>query len=170
MNLLGQDNLTIAGSYLPWDLTRSPVEITFNDVKNTPCIPQVSNTSHLVCLTNGFDMSQAGQTFGVNIAINNVTVENTLSFSLMTAKKSGVLLTPDSASPVLKTMLNITLESTFPYTMNDPADFSANATNISNPEYFRQMNVLAVDDATKTLSVIFGGAWSGSYSISVRHR
>ena len=34
----------------------------------------------------------------------------------------------------------------------------------------RQMNVLAADDSTKTLTVMFGGAWSGIYSISIRHR
>lgn len=27
--------------------------------------------------------------------------------------------------------------------------FSVNATNITNPSYYRQMNVVAVDDATK---------------------
>jgi hypothetical protein len=45
-----------------------------------------------------------------------------------------------------------------------------NATNLTNPTYFRQMNVIAVDDSTKTLTCLFGGAWSGSYIISVRHR
>lgn len=45
-----------------------------------------------------------------------------------------------------------------------------NATNMSNPTYFRQMNVIAVYDAEKIVEVMFGGAWSGIYSISVRHK
>ena len=87
----------------------------------------------------------------------------------MSNKKSGLLLSPSSANPTLKTKINITIERDFPYTL-DKADFSVNATNISNPSYFRQMNVISVDDASKTLTCMFGGAWSGKYQISIRHR
>lgn len=54
--------------------------------------------------------------------------------------------------------------------MTNRSDFSVNATNITNPTYFRQMNVIGVDDSTKSLLVMFGGAWSGDYLISIRHR
>jgi hypothetical protein len=86
----------------------------------------------------------------------------------MTETKAGVSLTPTTASPVLKTQVNITLDATFPYTLSRN-DFSVNATNISNPTYFRQMNVIAVDDTNKMLTVMFGGAWSGDYQINIRH-
>jgi hypothetical protein len=82
--------------------------------------------------------------------------------SLMGNKKSGVALVPNTASPVLKTKINITLEASFPYTLNK-ADFTVNATNITNPTYFRQMNVIDVHEGTKSLMVMFGGAWSGDY-------
>lgn len=87
----------------------------------------------------------------------------------MSNTKAGIQLTPESANPTLKTEVNITLESDFPYTL-DRADFSINATNISNPSYFRQMNVIGADDSTKTLTVMFGGAWSGDYEINIRHK
>lgn len=32
------------------------------------------------------------------------------------------------------------------------------------------MNVIAVDESTKTLTCMFGGAWSGLYQLSIRHR
>lgn len=32
------------------------------------------------------------------------------------------------------------------------------------------MNVIAVDDSTKTLTTMFGGAWSGLYQMSIRHK
>lgn len=32
------------------------------------------------------------------------------------------------------------------------------------------MNVIAVDEASKTLTCMFGGAWSGLYQINVRHK
>ena len=54
----------------------------------------------------------------------------------MSTIKSGLTLDPASANPTLKTKINITLESDFPHTL-DRADFSVNATNISNPTYFR---------------------------------
>lgn len=87
---------------------------------------------------------------------------------MMANTKAGISMTPMSANPTLKTQINITIEDTFPYTMTKEA-FSVNATNITNPSYYRQMNVVAVDDATKQLTVMFGGAWSGRYQISVRH-
>jgi len=87
----------------------------------------------------------------------------------MSDTKSGVQLNPTSASPVLKTKINITLEQTFPYTLSRE-DFTVNATNISNPTYFRQMNVIGVDEANKVLTVMFGGAWSGLYQMSIRHK
>ena len=31
------------------------------------------------------------------------------------------------------------------------------------------MNVIGVDDANKIITVMFGGAWSGDYFISIRH-
>jgi hypothetical protein len=82
--------------------------------------------------------------------------------SVMATSEATQALTPASANPTLKTKLNITLASSFPYTLSK-SDFSVNATNITNPSYFRQMNVIAADDATKTLTVMFGGAWSGLY-------
>jgi len=54
----------------------------------------------------------------------------------MTTTKAGILVTPSSANPTLKTKINITLDADFPYTL-DKNDFSVNATNISNPSYFR---------------------------------
>jgi len=87
----------------------------------------------------------------------------------MANTKAGILLTPPSANPTLKTKVNITLESDFPYTLTRD-HFTVNATNISNPSYFRQMNVIGADDSTKTLTVMFGGAWSGMYQISIRHK
>jgi hypothetical protein len=87
----------------------------------------------------------------------------------MTLTKSGLQLIPPSANPTLKTKINITLESDFAYVL-DKNHFTVNATNISNPSYFRQMNVIAADDSTKTLTCMFGGAWSGLYQISIRHK
>jgi len=81
----------------------------------------------------------------------------------MTTTKAGIQLNPNSVNPTLKTKVNITLQADFPYALTDRKHFSVNATNISNPTYFRQMNVIALDETTKTLTCMFGGAWSGLY-------
>lgn len=104
----------------------------------------------------------------LNITINGETVSQSLSLSMMSSSEATQALVPPSANPTLKTKINVTLASSFPYTLSK-SDFTVNATNISNPSYFRQMNVIAADDATKTLTVMFGGAWSGLYQVNVRH-
>jgi len=170
LNLLGGDNLTISGTQFPWNLQTSVVDIKFNDAQQTTCTPQTSTSTELVCLTGAFDQSvSAGQTVGVTVVINGQTVANTLSMTTMTTTKAGQTLSPDSANPTLKTQINITLESTFPYTLNK-SHFSVNATNITNPSYMRMMNVIAVYDSSKTITCMFGGAWSGEYQISIRHK
>ncbi len=88
----------------------------------------------------------------------------------MSNTKSGLNLNPASANPTLKTKINITLESDFPYTLNNKSHFSVNATNISNPTYFRQLNVIGLDDTNKIVMCMFGGAWSGDYQINIRHK
>jgi Ulp1 family protease len=77
-------------------------------------------------------------------------------------------LSPSSASPVLKTKIQISLQSDFPLSLQRD-DFSVKAISQSNSSYIRLMNVIQVDDAAKTLTVMFGGAYSGSYNIYVRH-
>jgi len=76
---------------------------------------------------------------------------------------------PDSVSPVLKTKVLITLAPDFPLTLDDRKDFSVNATSTSKPEYKRYLNVLSVDDETKTLECMFGGAESGTFQMNIRH-
>ena len=55
INLLGGDNITFSGTMLPKDLSTSNVTIKFNDTKQTSCIPQISSSNELVCLTGAFD-------------------------------------------------------------------------------------------------------------------
>ena len=190
LNLLAIDNLTISGTRLPYELAKSEVTLTFTDEAATSCVPQVSSSEELVCLTQPFSLDAAGSSIGMTIEINGLVVENDLTFTLMTEARSGVLFTPDSASPVLKSNVTITLEADFPFALNK-ADFSVNATAVSLLDttkegievgsYFRQMNVIDVVDTEETLDdgtvdvtkqvvVKFGGAWSGDYSIDIRHR
>lgn len=38
-----------------------------------------------------------------------------------------------------------------------------------NESYIRYLNVMSVDDSTKTIRAMFGGAYSGVFKLSIRH-
>jgi hypothetical protein len=87
-------------------------------------------------------------------------------------------LDPNSASPVLKTPIWITLDPLFPFALN-ANEFSVNATSTEDETYVRYLNVLSVLDtpadgeetpAVKKLRVMFGGAESGYFQMSIRHK
>jgi hypothetical protein len=168
LNIIGADNITITGLNFPRDLSLSTVSIKFKDPAATTCVPVKSSSTSLVCLTDSFDLSNSGNVYGMTIVINGQTVSNSLSFTLKTAIKSGITITPPSASPVLKSKLVINLENDFPFTL-DRDSFTVNATKQGNSSVIAYMNVIAVDDSAKTLTVMFGGAYSGVYDVSIRH-
>jgi len=104
----------------------------------------------------------------MEVTINGQVVSQSLMTTTRDVVQSGENLTPASVSPVLKTNVTIQLPSDFPYTL-DKADFSVNATDITNSSYIRYMNVIDVDDDAKTITTKFGGAESGTFRILIRH-
>ena len=86
----------------------------------------------------------------------------------MSGTKSGLGLSPNSASPVLKTKIVINIQSDFPHTLAKE-DFTVNATRQGNATYVKRLNVIAINDTTKQIYVMFGGAHSDKYDVSIRH-
>jgi hypothetical protein len=60
------------------------------------------------------------------------------------------------------------LQNNFLYTLKK-SDFSAMIVNSSDSTIFNMMNVIAANDTAKTLTFMYGGAWSGIYNLSLRH-
>ena len=83
--------------------------------------------------------------------------------------KVSTTITPSSVSPVLKTNITVQLQADFPYTIVK-GDLSINATDTTNSSYVRYLNVIEVDDNAKTFVAMFGGAESGTFQISIRHK
>jgi hypothetical protein len=81
---------------------------------------------------------------------------------MKTDVKTSITIVPGSVSPVLKSNVSVQLQSDFPYTLVK-GDFSINATSTTNSSYIRYLNVIEVDDSTKTLVAKFGGAESGTF-------
>ena len=93
---------------------------------------------------------------------------NSLSFTLYNDVYRSISITPTSASPVLKTKITVAIAADFSYTLTRES-LSMNATSVTNSSYIRQMNVIEVDDAAKTFVVMFGGAESGQFHLSIHH-
>lgn len=104
----------------------------------------------------------------MTVIINGQTVSNSQVFDMKAAVISGTSITPSSVSPVLKTEVTVQLDSDFPFTLNRD-DFTINATDQTNSSYIRYLKVVSVDDAAKTIVAKFGGAWSGTYDVTIRH-
>jgi hypothetical protein len=63
-----------------------------------------------------------------------------------------------TVNPVLKTRIGFTIDSNFPHDLKRE-DFAVNATSKTNSSYVRMMNVIGVNNADKTITTMFGGAW-----------
>ena len=62
-------------------------------------------------------------------------------------------------------MLTVTLEATYPETLVSAEDFSATLISQEDPTITRELYVMSVDDATKSLQIKFPGADSGMYNL-----
>ena len=103
------------------------------------------------------------------IVVNDQTVGNSITVTMKTEIKSSLSITPPSVSPVLKTKITIQMEADFPFVL-EKGDLSINATSTTDSSYIRYLNVVGVDDDAKTFDAMFGGAYSGTFQISVRHK
>jgi len=102
------------------------------------------------------------QKYKIAIKINGKAVTHKFDSTIKDTNKKSLSITPNSASPVLKTQIVIALDADFPHTLLK-TDFTVNATSTTNSTYVRYMNVIAVDDKAKKFTVKFGGAYSGKF-------
>lgn len=145
-------------------------DLKFDNDLQTICEAVETSSTELVCLTNKFDTaSDKDKTVGMNIIINGVTVTHSVSFKTKADVQLSVGLNPNSASPVLKTPIEISLDADFPYDLVKE-DFSVNATSVDDSSYIRYLNVLSVDNEAKTIRAMFGGAYSGLFQMQIRHK
>lgn len=74
-------------------------------------------------------------------------------------------MSPNSVSPVLASVLTVSLEATYPETLVAASDFEASLISRDDPSIVRPLYVMSVDDSTKSLRIKFPGAESGNYNI-----
>ena len=135
----------------------------------------------MICLTKSFNKTAAlGQSWTVKVVINNVTVENNATVKMKDVNKDALQILPPTASPVLKSKVQFKLQQNFPFNLTKE-DFTVNITLLDLGEgvspYFkhsqntnvRRLNVIKVFNDNLTLETMFGGAYSGTYSVQIRH-
>jgi hypothetical protein len=172
LNLLGGDNITFTGQNFPHELTDNVFELEFeNTAPKTKCTAMKTKTSEFVCLTNRFNIpGDLSKEYTVSVKINGLSVSQSLKFKMKKDVQLSKDLTPNSASPVLKTPVLIQLDKAFPHKLDDITAFSVNATSTKDSSYVRYLNVLSVDDSAKTVRAMFGGAKTGMFQMSIRHK
>jgi hypothetical protein len=78
---MGGDNITFTGTFLPRDLSKSEVTITFDDSQSTVCSPKISSSNALICETAAFDESDISITVNPTVVINTKTVTHSQSLT-----------------------------------------------------------------------------------------
>jgi len=166
LNPFGGTILTITGSSLPHATTEGNIySVTFSD--GSVCNVVSISSTLIRCITSKFDVSSS-TTPSLNVTVNGIT-DSTKTVTVGTDPTRVVSITPNSVSPVLKTLLTIKV-SGYPNTLdkNDLEVFAvARTRNIITP-----INVVevGVDGADQYLKVKFGGSESNVYDLRVKSR
>ena len=155
--------LTIAGTGFDKDMTK--VSVAFSDT--TKCTVQTSSATQITCLIDGFDKTalNTATPYATTVTVNTINNADQ-SVNILGTKQNASGLSPTSVSPVLATVLTVTLESTYPGDMSSKDKFSAKLIKTDdNTE--RPLYVKAVDATAKTVDIKFAGANSGTYKIAL---
>ena len=178
MNVLGGDNLTISGTNFPKFVADNTVDIGFSNSDSTKCILQSSKSTEMICLTKPFDkVGNLDEEFTMTITINGQTINQDLKIKMKPINKDATQIIPSSASPVLKSKIKFKIEANFPYPVNNASEWTVNITLLTlspqvSPYYkhsqntnVRRLNVIGTDETEGTIETMFGGAYSGVYSV-----
>jgi len=116
-----------------------------------------------------------GKNYNLVVDINGVAPSTTrrrlisLTFTIKSSNEETKFMTPVSVSPVLRTNINFTLDSNFPFTLKGD-DFEVDFISRSNNTYIRKSRVVEVYDAQKIITVKFGGAISQNFDVQITHK
>ena len=107
LNPYGGTYLTIEGNNLPQSITDGTIlMIAFED--GTQCTVESTSTTQIVCITEEFASSSVSSSLNVHITVNSLS---DLSLSVGISSGPAVIssISPDSVSPVLKTVLTMSV-------------------------------------------------------------
>jgi len=164
LNQLGGDVLTITGTGFDKDMSK--VGIAFSDT--TKCDVQSASPTEIKCLVAGFDKTKINSStpYAATVTVNTVNNADK-SVGIKETFQKGQTISPTSVSPVLHSVLTVTLESTYPGDMTKKDNFKAELIGKTDETIIRPLYVKAVDASAKTVTIKFPGATSGEYYVSI---
>lgn len=111
LNQLGGDILTIMGT--GFDQILDNTTVTFSD--GTACDLITTRDTAITCMVAGFDPDALDSVnpYAVTVTVNSVVDEN-MTVAILDSKQSGQTVSPTTVSPVLASVLTVTLEETYP--------------------------------------------------------
>lgn len=167
LNQVGGDHLVLIGDGFP--ITEETISITFSD--GTPCNIISVTDSEVQCQVDGFDVTTIDATNGYTMTVDvNGVVDSSQTVQIEGIRLNTLSVSPSSVSPILKTWVTISLDSTFTDTMVRE-DFTVTllSRDTSSDYAARSVYVHEVDDNLRTLLVKFPGAPSGEYQFKLEH-
>ena len=163
VNPNGGTKLTIVGTNFPASLDDgNTVSVTFED--NTVCDILSSTSTTLICETNKFTSTSA--TVAVIVRVNSQQ-DASVSIDVSSSPASITSISPQNASPVTKQLLTLQVGGGFTGTLV-ASDITVKIVDQDRVRANdKQINVVSVDNDDQTITVKFGGAYSGDYDLKV---
>ena len=122
LNQLGGDVLTLTGT--GFDPVTTDTTVVFSD--GTICIVEAATSTELLCTVDGFDLAALSLDDGYTATVSvNEVAHADHSVAIKSTKQNGQTVSPNSVSPVLASVLTVTLESDYPETLTSADEFSA---------------------------------------------
>ena len=183
LNPAGGNIITITGQNFPATL-ESAEDLTIVLGGTTGCELLSVSPTEITCRTEAFSTSSrrrlqlALETFDLSLTLatdaNNVVYTDS-GFDLNASPLQTVSITPSQISPIAFTTIEIGLDATYPTAGMTKEDFSVTLVPITleltyltiNNGGVRPLNVIAVDSEARTITVKYGGAYSGTYNIQI---
>jgi hypothetical protein len=159
LNPFGGTILTLTGSGLPHSFQEgNSLQVSFTD--GTQCEVVAVSATSIRCVTGTFT---AGLTTTTVIVTVNGVVNNNKSINLRIDPSRVSLVEPSTLSPVLKTVVTITVSGYADALVKE--DLEVSLVHSAKPEIVRLMNVVEVgyNGADQYIKAKFGGSESGVY-------
>ena len=181
LNPAGGDTITIDGTNFP-SSTDSRYELSITLGAKTRCVPSSITSTQIVCESEPFTTSRRRvlqSTFDITISLTSdvgLISEIDSGLELNTNPITATSISPERISPISLETVVIQLYADYPtalMTKEDlkvtlvPESLELSHLNINN-EGIRELNVVAVDTVAKTLTVKYGGAYSGTYDLVIK--
>ena len=174
MNLepAGGQLVTITGNNFPSSLnSEHQITITFSD--GQPCVVESITTTEIKCRTQQFNTSGGSTPLNLDVNVNGDSL--TTGITIDPVGPAVSTLDPPTVSPIAVKLIKITFNAAYDSASIDSDSFEV-AMVPKNPDLTRPngslarpLRVVAKDSATNSITVKYGGAYSGEYSITIKN-